>query len=230
MSQEIGRARVRVSFGRFVLDRSTRLLLCDGEERHLEPKAFELLDLLLTRRPQAVSKSQIHQRLWPDVFVSESSLTGLVAQIRRALDDARGRPRFIRTLHGFGYAFSGEAAPEPPVETGRGGSAPRVVWEELVIPLKPGENLLGRDEDAAVRVDGPGVSRHHARIVVAGGGATLEDLGSKNGTFLRGQRLEAPTLLRDGETFQLGRQLLVFRSSRKLSSTLTESAGPRRSG
>jgi DNA-binding winged helix-turn-helix (wHTH) protein len=221
---------MRVSLGRFVVDRSTRQLLCDGEERHLEPKAFELLDLLLTRRPEAVSKSEIQKRLWPDVFVSESSLTGLVAQIRHALGDARRRPHFIRTVHGFGYAFSGEATPGQPVETGEGGPAPWVVWEEHVIPLKPGENLLGRDEDVAVRVDAPGVSRHHARIVVAGGEATLEDLGSKNGTFLRGQRLEAPTLLSDGERFQLGRQLLVFRGSPKLSSTLTESVGPRRSG
>ncbi len=221
---------MRVSFGRFVLDRATRQLLCGGEERHLEPKAFELLDLLLTRRPGAVSKSEIQQRLWPDVFVSESSLTGLVAQIRQALADARKRPRFIRTVHGFGYAFSGEASQEPPVEGGKGGPVPRVVWEEQVLPLKPGENLLGRDEDVAVRVDAPGVSRHHARIVVAEGEATLEDLGSKNGTFLGERRLEAPAVLRDGETFQLGRQLLVFRSSGTMSSTLTESVGPRRSG
>ena len=220
---------MRVSFGRFVLDRATRQLLRDGEARHLEPKAFELLDLLLTRRPEAVSKGEIQQRLWPDVFVSESSLTGLVAQIRQALADARKRPRFIRTVHGFGYAFSGEASQERPVERGKGGPAPWVVWEEQVIPLKPGENLLGRDEDVAVRVDAPGVSRHHARIVVAEGEATLEDLGSKNGTFLGERRLEAPAVLRDGETFQLGRQLLVFRSSGTMSSTLTESVGPRRS-
>jgi DNA-binding winged helix-turn-helix (wHTH) protein len=220
---------MRVSFGHFLLDRATRQLLCDGEERHLEPKAFALLDLLLTRRPEAVSKREIQQRLWPHVFVSESSLTGLVAQIRQALADARKRPRFIRTVHGFGYAFSGEASQEPPVEGGKGGPVPWVVWEEQVLPLKPGENLLGRDEDVAVRVDAPGVSRHHARIVVAEGEAILEDLGSKNGTFLGERRLQAPAVLRDGATFQLGRQLLVFRSSGTMSSTLTESVSPRRS-
>jgi DNA-binding winged helix-turn-helix (wHTH) protein len=220
---------MRVSFGDFVLDRSTRQLLCRGEERHLEPKAFEVLDLLLNRRPEAVSKSEIQQRLWPDAFVSESSLTGLVAQIRQALGDTRSQPRFIRTVHGFGYAFSGEASAELPTETGKGGPTPWVVWEEQVIPLRPGENLLGRDEDLAVRIDAPGVSRHHARIVVAGGEATLEDLGSKNGTFLGERRLDAAAALRDGDTFQLGRQLLVFRSSRTMSSTLTESVDPRRS-
>jgi DNA-binding winged helix-turn-helix (wHTH) protein len=221
---------MRLILGDFVLDRATRQLLRQGEERHLEPKAFELLDLLLARRPEAVSKSEIQQRLWPDSFVSESSLTGLVAQIRQALDDNRKQPRFIRTVHGFGYAFSGEASQEGPAERVEGGPAPRVIWEEQIITLEPGENLLGRDEDVAVRIDAPGVSRHHARIVVAEGEATLEDLGSKNGTFLGDQRLDAPAALSDGDTFQLGRQLLVFRSSRTVSSTLTETAGPRRNG
>lgn len=220
---------MRVSFGDFVLDRATRQLLRHEEERHLEPKAFELLGLLLSRRPEAVSKSEIQQRLWPDTFVSESSLTGLVAQIRQALADDRKRPRFIRTVHGFGYAFSAEASQEGSAEKGKEGAAPRVVWEEQVIPLEPGENLLGRDEDVAVRIDAPGVSRHHARILVAQGEATLEDLGSKNGTFLGERRLDAPVVLSDGDTFSLGRQLLAFRSSRNVSSTLTETVGPRHS-
>jgi len=219
---------MRVSFGDFVLDRSTRQLLCRGEDKHLEPKAFALLDLLLTRRPEAVSKSEIQQQLWPDAFVSESSLTGLVAQIRQALGDGRKQSRFIRTVHGYGYAFSGKASAEAARGMGKGSPAPWVVWEEQILPLSPGENLLGRDEDVAVRIDAPGVSRHHARIVVAEGTATLEDLGSKNGTFLGDRRLEAPVVLSDGDTFHLGRQMLVFRASRQMSSTLTESVSPRR--
>lgn len=220
---------MRVSFGQFVLDRATRQLLCQGEERHLEPKAFELLDLLLARRPEAVSKAEIQQRLWPDAFVSESSLTGLVAQIRQVLADDRKQSRFIRTVHGYGYAFSGEATHKLPEETGKGGPAPWVVWEEQILPLSPGENLLGRDEDVAVRIDAPGVSRRHARIVVNEAEATLEDLGSKNGTFLGERRLDALAVLSDGDTFHLGRQVLVFRTSRQTSSTLTESFAPRRS-
>jgi DNA-binding winged helix-turn-helix (wHTH) protein len=215
---------MRVSFGDFVFDRSTRQLLRDGEERHLEPKAFDLLDLLLARRPEAVSKSEIQQRLWPETFVSESSLTGLVAQIRQALDDGRKPPRFVRTVHGFGYAFSGEVSAEPPTSPGR--AAPRVIWEEQIIPLRPGENLLGRDEDVTVRIDAPGVSRHHARMVVAGDQVTLEDLGSKNGTFRGEERLEGPVVLNDGDTFRLGRQLLSFRSARVVGPTRTETAPP----
>ena len=102
-----------VSFGDFILDQTTRQLLRGGKERHLEPKAFELLELLLARRPVAVAKAEIHERLWPGTFVSESSLTGLVAQVRQALGDNPHRPRFVRTVHGFGYAFSGDASAGP---------------------------------------------------------------------------------------------------------------------
>jgi DNA-binding winged helix-turn-helix (wHTH) protein len=70
---------MRLVFGDFTLDRTTRQLLRGGEPRHLEPKAFELLDLLVGRRPAAVTKAEIRDRLWPDTFVSESNLTGLVA-------------------------------------------------------------------------------------------------------------------------------------------------------
>jgi pSer/pThr/pTyr-binding forkhead associated (FHA) protein len=97
-----------------------------------------------------------------------------------------------------------------------------VIWDERTISLGPGENVLGRDQDVAVCIDAPGVSRRHARIVVTGSDVTLEDLGSKNGTFLREQRLEAPAALRDGDTFRLGRLLLVFRNTAQLGSTRTE--------
>jgi DNA-binding winged helix-turn-helix (wHTH) protein len=212
---------MRVEFGEFTLDRGARRLLRGGKELHLEPKALELLGLLLERRPQAVSKPEIRDRLWPDTFVSESNLTGLVAQVREALGDDPRQPKYIRTVHGFGYAFADEDPdPSAPAELSR--AAPRVIWERKIIPLQPGENLLGRDEEAAVRIDSPGVSRRHARIVVEKGRARLEDLGSKNGTWLKEERLETSGLLEDGDTFRLGRLLLVYRSSALRGSTKTE--------
>jgi DNA-binding winged helix-turn-helix (wHTH) protein len=220
---------MRILFADFVVDRATRQLLRDGKERHLEPKAFELLDLLLDRRPEAVAKTEILERLWPGTFVSESSLTGLVAQVRRALGDDPRRARFVRTVHRFGYAFSADVVAEPAGKARENRVGAKVIWEDQVLPLKAGQNVLGRDEDVTVRIDAPGVSRRHARIVVTDSEATLEDLGSKNGTYLRERRLEAPASLEDGDTFRLGRQLLVFRSSRKTVPTVTELAGPRRS-
>ena len=218
---------MRISFGDLTLDAKTRQLWRGRDELHLEPKAFELLEFLLERRPEAVSKRAIQERLWPDTFVSDASLTGLIAQIRQALGDDPKRPRFVRTVYGFGYAFSG--ATSPASSAGRQRHRPEhwVVWERQAIALTPGENVLGRGADAVVRIDAPGISRRHARIVLAEGVATLEDLGSKNGTYLGGQRLRAPALLRDGETFRLGRHALVYRASARDGSTVTEAESRR---
>jgi DNA-binding winged helix-turn-helix (wHTH) protein len=214
---------MRVAFGEFLLDTAMRQLVRSGTRVHLEPKAFELLELLVARRPAAVAKTEIQQRLWPDTFVSESSLTGLVAQVRKALDDDRRQGRFLRTVHGFGYAFIGEVLPGGPVAT----VVARLVWEDAVFLLRPGENVLGRSEEAQVRIDAPGVSRRHACIVVTSDGATIEDFASKNGTFVGDRRLQGPAPLQDGDRVRLGRQLLVFRSSGPGAPTWTESPPPR---
>ena len=213
---------MRISFADLTLDGKTRQLWRGRDELHLEPKAFELLELLLERRPEAVSKRDIQERLWPGTFVSDASLTGLIAQIRQALGDDSKRPRFVRTVYGFGYAFSGAASAGSSTGAQRQRPERWVIWERRAMPLLPGENVLGRAADAAVRIDAPGISRRHARILLAEGTATLEDLGSKNGTYLRRQRLDAPALLRDGDVFRLGRHALVYRASRPDGSTVTE--------
>jgi DNA-binding winged helix-turn-helix (wHTH) protein len=208
---------MRVVFGEFTLDPATRQLLRGGELRHLERKAFQLLELLVRRRPAAVPKTEIRDHLWPETFVSESSLTRLATQIRHALEDDPRRPRFVRTVHGLGYAFVADAKEESPRAIRRSSreapSRPIVLWEGKSFPLDEGENLLGREEGLAVTLRWSGVSRRHARIVVTGERATLEDMGSKNGTFLAGKRLTQPASLADGDTFRLGRMLLVFRIS-----------------
>ena len=215
---------MRVSFGEFVLDTARREVSREGARVHLEPKALELLELLVARRPEAVAKSEIQQRLWPDTFVSESSLTGLVAQVRKALSDDRRQERFLRTVHGFGYAFIGEAVGAASAEK-RIDAPARLLWEEAVFLLPSGASLLGRAEEATARVDAPGVSRRHARLVVTAEGATIEDLGSKNGTFVGDRRIEGATPLRDGDHVRLGRHLLVFRRTGRAAPTWTESPG-----
>jgi DNA-binding winged helix-turn-helix (wHTH) protein len=203
---------MRVRFGAFVLDRAARQLLKDGEPRPLEPKAYELLDLLIHRRPAAVSKEEIRDAVWPKTFVSESTLSSLISQVRRALDHGE-EPGFVRTVHGYGYAFEAEATEHEP----RRQAAPvagYIEWEHGVVRLGEGENLIGRDDDVAVRIDVAGVSRHHARITEAGGRFTLEDLTSKNGTFLREERLVTAATLEDGDAIRLGQTKLVFRCKR----------------
>jgi DNA-binding winged helix-turn-helix (wHTH) protein len=200
-------------FGDFELDQERRQLLRSGRPVPLEPKAYELLSLLVARRPRTLSRVQIRDVVWPDVFISESTLSQAVNSIRQALGDDARRPRFIRTAHGFGYAFCGEARDTSGEQLRAGpGELPRLVWGDRILPLRAGENLLGRDKAAAVSLDAASVSRHHARILVEGPRATLEDLGSKNGTSLNGEPVHGMRELRDGDAVRLGDVQLLFRS------------------
>jgi len=214
---------VRVRFGGCRFDSDSRELWREGARQPLSPKAFQFLELLLSERPRAVAKQEIHQRLWPDSFVSDSSLARLAAEVRSALGDDAKTPRFLRTIHRFGYAFSGEVVAEA-AAPGAAPAACRLVWAERQIPLLEGEKLLGRASDVRVVIDLARVSRHHARIVVEGARAVLEDLGSKNGTFLRGQPLQAAAELADGDEICIGPAVLVFRTSVGNSTTETGTA------
>jgi DNA-binding winged helix-turn-helix (wHTH) protein len=216
---------MRVRFGDFVLDRGSRQLWRGPEERRLGPKAFDLLDLLLNQRPNVVPHERIRDRLWPGTFVSESTLRTVVGEVRAALDEDARQPQFLRTVHGVGFAFCGEATESGPRgSAARGRIVYRLVLDDREIVLRPGENLLGREEEGVVWLDSPSVSRRHACITVDEGEAVLEDLGSKNGTFLRGERLSRPVRLADGDVFRLGRVNIKLRAGRADQSTRTEEA------
>ncbi len=203
-----------VRFDAFAVDSGSRELRRGTDSVHLGPKAFELLELLLRNHPRALSKAQLRDHLWPRAFTSESNLTSLVTELRTALGDEARRPRFIRTVYGFGYAFCGavEELPDPKRPAAPGGVRLRLFLEDREIALREGENLLGRLDEGVAWFESPTVSRRHARIVVVGGRATLEDLGSKNGTFLRGQRLTSASPLSDGDEILLGRVRMTFRA------------------
>jgi DNA-binding winged helix-turn-helix (wHTH) protein len=209
-------------FGEFAVDVRTRRVLRNEEELHLSPKAFELLVVLIEDRARALSKAELQQKLWPSTFVLETNLAGLVAEIRHLLGDPADDPLYIKTLHRFGYWFvgtvseHGEQAPALPAH-----ATYWVVWETRQIPLSAGANILGRAPDAAVWIDAPGVSRHHARISLEGGDATIEDLGSKNGTYLGGQLVTAPAGLSDGDQIRLGSVVVSYRIPPPAGSTET---------
>ncbi len=195
-------------FGPFTLDLDTRQLRRPGGEVHLSPKAFDLLCALVCERPKVLSKNVLQQLLWPDTFVAEANLSNLVVEIRQALDDSSREPQYIRTVHRVGYAFCGQ------VTAPRWAGAPQcwIEWGTQRFPLHAGEYVIGRDPDAAIRIDASTVSRRHARIVVDGTGAMLEDFGSKNGTFHGDSRVSTPVPLADGDGIRIGSQLLTFRS------------------
>lgn len=213
---------MRVLFGECEFDSGRRVLLRHGRAAPLSLKAFELLELLLDRRPEAVAKTELLERLWPDTFVSDGSLHNLVAEVRAALGDAPRAPRHIRTVPRFGYAFCGEARPAPArSDSSAAPTGARLVQGSREWVLVEGPNLVGRDHDCVVRLDSATVSRRHARIVVAGGQATVEDLDSKNGTQLNGRGFEQAARLKDGDQIQVGSIAMTYRLPARLPSTLT---------
>lgn len=198
-----------VQFGRFEFDAGTRRLRGDGGDIHLPPKAFELLAALLEAAPAVVSKRELHARLWPGGMVADATLVALVKQLRAALGDRDRRAPIIRTVHRVGYAL--EAA-----VVARESSPPVIAPGWLLLgrrrlPLVPGENIVGRDAASRIHIIDPVVSRRHARISVGVTGASIEDLGSKNGTFVGGQRIaDEPVPLRDGVALHFGTVRLLY--------------------
>jgi DNA-binding winged helix-turn-helix (wHTH) protein len=214
---------VDLHFGDFTLDPLARQLRRARDEIHISPKAFALLLELIENRPRALTKAALQQFLWPGTFVVEANLTNLVAELRAALEDDVRQPRFIRTVYGFGYAFCGAVDGDPPADAPRVAASPcALVQSGRLYPLAEGENVLGRDGDAASWFDSTSVSRRHARIVVTGGQALLEDLSSKNGTFVGDVRVSAPVPLEDGAQIRLGSLLVTFRWTLAQPSTETQ--------
>ncbi len=221
-------------FGPFVLDEDQRRLFRDGDVVSVSPKAYDLLVTLVHERPRVLSKTDLHTRLWPTTFVSDVTLAALVAELRRALGDSSKTPAFIRTSHGFGYAFcadvvSGEVA-RPPGELVPGARRDFhwVEWGsgEYRCELHEGDNVIGRDPDVVVCLDLPTVSRRHAVLTRHGAEVVLRDLGSKNGTAVWGTRLDAPQVLVDGDEVLVGSVAIVYRHPSTPASTLTAQRGP----
>lgn len=214
-------ALMRGRFGEFTLDTDLRRLCGQSGEIHLSRKAFDLLLLLVENRSRVVAKGELQRRLWPDTFVVDTNLASLIAEIRDALQDDAKEPRFVRTAHRVGYAFCADVVDcreEPPAIHG---SLCWLIMDGRRIPLRPGENILGRDARDDIAIESPSVSRRHARIVVTTGQATIDDLGSKNGTYVRGDRIDTVVPLSDGDEVRIGVVVLRFRQPPEGRSTMT---------
>lgn len=212
---------MRIVFGDCELDPGRRILLRHGRPTPLSPKAFQLLELLVDRRPEAVAKSELLEHLWAEVFVSDASLHNLVAEVRAALGDNPRAARYIRTVPRFGYAFQAEARPAANDIPSAQSSGPRLVSGNREWVLGEGSNLVGRDRGCSVHIDSPTLSRRHARIVIDGVGARLEDLGSKNGTYLNRRPVTRPVVLNDGDRIQVGSVEMTYRTETMLPSTIS---------
>ena len=215
---------MKLRFNQCLLDLEARTLACCGRDVHLAPKAFEVLKLLVENRPRALSKAELITRVWPEVFVADDSLAKVVSKLRTAIGDTDDAP-VVRTVHGFGYAFvaiveSGDASAE---------AFPKraVCWMfcgQREFALTDGEHVIGREANATICLDSPNVSRHHAKVTVNGTDATVEDLGSKNGLFVSGVRVEGQTQLTSGDEVSIGPFRLRFHVASASGSTRTEMA------
>lgn len=212
---------MRLRLGELTFDGESRQLLRGADEVHLSPKAFELLKVLIDRRPRALSKQELHDHLWPDTFVSEVNLASLIAEIRSALGDTAHEPTFIRTARRFGYAFCGNAEATDAGAVDAPASFCWLIKDGRRVPLKSGENVIGRDLDDGIRIDSPTVSRRHARISIGTNEAILEDLESKNGTFVGERPVSGKVSLNDGDEIRTGAVVIRFRMTSRKGSTAT---------
>ena len=206
----------QVSIGAFVFDAERRQLVGDVVVE-LPTKEFELLSLLVSNRPRAVSKDEIRDALWPRTVVTEASLTSLVKELRTKLGQT-GRRGPIRTVHGFGYALAVEGATAPRA------LLPRLVRGTTEIAVLSSEIVLGREPGLAGTIDDASVSRRHAHLGRNGTAVVLTDLASKNGTFVNGVRVSAPVSLVDGDEVRIGLVTFVYRAPASSRSSATETA------
>lgn len=203
---------MRLRFADCVLDLRARQLERQGGIVPLEPKVYELLEVLIKRRPAVVTNNELDELLWPQVYVERTSLTRLVSELRAALGDTPRGSRIIRTAYKTGYAFCAEVTSMP--SAAGAPAAIELVWKRQTLLLTDGEHLAGRDEECALVIDASTVSRRHARITVASGAAVIEDLDSTNGTHVRGVRISAPTPLEPGDELALGSEVVQVRRRR----------------
>ena len=198
---------MRLEFGGFVLDTDARELRRGSNPVRLSPKAYQLLEILATSRPRALAKQDLMQAIWPDTFVVEANLANLIGEVRTALGDSTQDPRFVRTVHRFGYAFI-EADRTAPRRIDRLGPW-QARWNDHRVDLPPGTHVIGRG-DQGIRIDARSVSRVHAQIVVSPTGLTYEDLASKNGSFRDDEPIEGVVEVRSGDVITVGTVDVTF--------------------
>jgi DNA-binding winged helix-turn-helix (wHTH) protein len=217
-------------FGPFLYEPISRCLFREQVEIKLTRKSRELLLLFLENPGRLMTREETTERLWPELAVTDDALRFQVSELRKALGaDAE---HFIRTVPGEGYRWEARTRQEKaehPFEWGYRdpGTKSRPVGHRLIlesreIELSDGENVLGRDRDAVLWIDHTAVSRHHARIRLSDSAATLEDLGSKNGTYLKGERITAVVPLTDGDEIRIGPVAMTFRVLSRVGTTETE--------
>ena len=202
---------MKLAFGDCLFDLVARQLLRGGEIVTLEPKMYQLLEVLIQRRPAVVTNQELDEILWPKSYVARSSLTRLVSELRSALGDTSSNSQIIRTAYKVGYAFCADVR-SLTVSRRRSGNL-ALFWNGQWLLLPEGEHIAGRGTECSLVIDAATVSRQHARITVLSGIATIEDLGSTNGTHVDGVRISSATQITAGSKIELGTTVLLVKAT-----------------
>ena len=198
--------------GEWTVCPSRNRLVRGEEETRLEPRVMDLLVHLAQRPGQVVSSERLVDEVWSCHVVARSALSRSLAVLRKALGDDARDPRYLETIAKRGYRLVAEVRPlDPDAEPVPAGCG--LVVNGRWLRLHEGVTVIGRSSAADVRLDAPGVSRRHASLTVSEAEAVIEDLASKNGTYVDARRVTEPTSLPDGARLVIGQQVLVFRCS-----------------
>jgi DNA-binding winged helix-turn-helix (wHTH) protein len=97
-----------VRFGPFQIDPRTWELSKDGAAVDLSPRLVEILGFIVSKAGQIVTKDELLEKFWPDVNVTENTLTRAIADIRKAIGDGAAEPQYLETASRRGYRFVGD--------------------------------------------------------------------------------------------------------------------------
>jgi DNA-binding winged helix-turn-helix (wHTH) protein len=199
---------LRVRFSEFEFEPRGGELRRDGQRVAIQDQLLIVLEMLIGRAGSLVTREELCARLWPDAFIDfDNGLNNAISRLRTALHDSAAEPRFIETLGRRGYRF---IAPVEPVEASPASPAVRawLIGETGRVALVAGDNILGRRDENVLELPSSTVSRRHARITIDEH-AFIEDLGSKNGTFVGSRRVTRAVKLSEGDSVRFGS--LTFR-------------------
>ncbi|MEO8215455.1 MAG: FHA domain-containing protein [Acidobacteriota bacterium] len=191
-----------LQFAGYTIDLERGVLLRGDAVVPLSPRALDVLEMILTNHPAPVARDDVRRQLWAGTPVLDSSINMLIDELRSTLETGNSGLDLVSTGE---YLRVMERPVRLHVAPGDDGG-PALIWAKHRLPLPPGASTLGRDSDADIVIEAPTVSREHARVVIDDSGQiTIQDLDSKNGTFIGGQRLdETATPLTDGDLVRLG--------------------------
>ena len=228
----------RYRFADLTLDTGQRRLWRGEQEIRLSKLSFDFLRALVEAAPNLLTPDQLAETVWgPRRVITAANLSQRLMMLRHAVGEEAERPRYIEAVRSQGYrlipavdAITTQAAPPaddtpPRALSGEERQLARktlwLIYEQHQTSLVEGANMIGRAPDARVQIDFPGVSRYHARVAVTRKAATIEDLGSKNGTLVNRQRVLTPRRLADGDEILVGGVILTFRIASASSPTAT---------